>query len=253
MTKEMLFELRELFSRITQFYFGSGRESLASAGVDAGECSEYIAALKEIENTPRASDGSVADDADDMLLYTVGRIKDAFLDKNYRLAGMMASVGGRLVGVYTFPCLSRKKFFQKYVEPLRDTEGHDLYAALEERFLSLPNVSLVLKPSFSARTRDGRYFDADPDTALMEAHPVVYTLFGVLGSLLFIWSIIGYGLLTPIKNGWLVLGFFGGALFGTGLFSLLMAWIHQYMGHKATALLLVLGAALMGLSVLLGM
>ena len=59
------------------------------------------------------------------------------------------------------------------------------------------------------------------------------------------------GMALSLSSPWLILGYFGAFAFGIGLYSLSMAWVHQYMGHIPTALLTVLGALCMFLSLLL--
>lgn len=251
MTEKDLYELKDLFFRVRQFYYGAGRDTIAGAGVDKGETAEYIAALGAAEKTLFSGENTLAPDADDMLLYTVKTLSHALKEKNYRLAGDVAEVGVRLCGVYTFPCISRKRFWEKRVLPLREKHGDELFCENEERFLKEKNTRLALKPSFSARLRGARYYDEDSDAEMLEAHPVLYVLFAVFGMLLFLGAIALYAVFLGGNGVWDLLGYLGAAVFGAGLFSLPMAFIHQYMGHKLTFSLLLLGALLTALSVLL--
>ena len=252
MTEKHLFELKDLFFRVRQFYFGAGRDTLASAGVDKGETAEYVAALKKEEAAiGKEGEKTLAPDADEMLLYTVTLIKDALLSKDYRLAGDLAELGARLCGVYTFPAISRKRFFEKQIVPLREKHGDELFSELEERFLKEKNTSLVLKPSFSTRMRGARYYEEDSDAEMLEAHPVLYALFAVFGMLLFVGAIVLYALVLDGNGALDILGYLGAAAVGTGLFSLSAAFMHQYMGHKLTLSLFAVGAIFVALSVIL--
>ena len=253
MTEKHLFELKDLFFRVRQFYFGAGRDTLVSAGVDKGETAEYVAALKKEEAAiGKEEEGKpLAPDADEMLLYTVTLIKDALLSKDYRMAGDLAELGTRLCGVYVFPAISRKRFFEKQIKPLRDKHGDELFVDQEERFLMEKNAPLVLKPSFSTRMRGARYYEEDNDAQMLEAHPVLYALFAALGMLLFVGAIVLYALFFDGNGALDILGYLGAAVFGTGLFSLSAAFMHQYMGHKLTLSLFAVGTLFVLLSVML--
>jgi uncharacterized RDD family membrane protein YckC len=58
------------------------------------------------------------------------------------------------------------------------------------------------------------------------------------------------GLVLPgaMDNGWVLLGFAGGVVAGVGLFNLVAAWMHQYLGHWFTLGCLLLGGILMAVS-----
>ena len=253
MTEKSLYELKDLFFRVRQFYFGAERDALASSGVDKGETAEYIAALGQAENACFGKGGAktLASDADGMLLYTVKTLKSALKERDYRLAGDLAEVGSRLCGVYVFPFISRKRFWEKQIVPLREKHSEELFCALENDFFKEKNTAFALKPSFSTRLRGARYYEEDSDAEMLEAHPVIYTLFAVLGMLLFVGVIVAYALLLGGNGAWDILGYLGAAVFGAGLFSFPMAFIHQYMGHKLTFSLLAVGALFAALSVLL--
>lgn len=250
MTEKSLYEIKDLFFRVRQFYYGAGRDTLATAGVDKGEAAEYIAALKAAEEkcTAEESEASLPSDAADMLSYTLSTVREALKEKNYRMAGDLSEVGSRLCGVYTFPCLSRTRFWEKYVLPLKDKHGEELFSAQEERFLKEKNTSLALTPSFCTRMRGARYYEEDSDAEMLEAHPVLYTLFAVFGMLLFIGAIVLYATLLSRRSAWDILGYLGAALVGVGLFSFPMAFIHQYMGHRLTFSLMVGGAICVALA-----
>ena len=75
--------------------------------------------------------------------------------------------------------------------------------------------------------------------------------------LLFAGSVVGFGLFAglalSLSSPWLILGYLGAAAFGVGLYSLLMSFVHQYMGHTITLLLSVSGALFMLFSLLLAL
>ena len=245
-------ELRDLFYRIKQFYYGSAERTETSLAVSAGEVTEYVDALKRMEGECAAHTEELPADAPLLLSRTCALLREAFLDKNYRLAGDLADMGIRLLGVYFFPAMRRRQFVKKVLVPLRDKHMVDILAEEEAAFLALPDSRLLLRPCFSAVRTGGHYSDEDADSSFFGAHPLLYTLFALFGALLFFGAIVGYAWFTAavmaVANAWVLLGYLGAILFGIGLFSVLMAWVRQYMGHTATLLLLGIGAALMALS-----
>ena len=257
MTEKQLLALKDIFFRIKQFYYGVSDKPLSAASMTAGDSAEYIATLKTAEATLFAPESgkTVAPDAESMLRTLCAEIRTALVEKNVRLAGDLSALGVRLVGVYTFPYMSRRDFVKKCLVPLREKHEVALFAAEEQAFLSEGQLSLRLSPSFAPR--EGRYYEDDADEALKLAHPVVYGIFVLLGILLFAGCIVGFGLLAGIglslSSPWLILGYFGAAAFGVGLYSFLMAFVHQYMGHTLTLLLGGGGALSMLLSLLLAL
>ncbi len=244
-------ELKDLFYRIKQFYYGSSERTETALAVSAGEVTEYVAALKNAAERCAVAEDLPAD-APLLLSRTCMLLSEAFHDKNYRLAGDLADMGIRLLGVYFFPAMSRQQFVKKVLLPLREKHSDDILAEEEAAFLAAPNSRLLLRPCFSVPQTQGHYAEDDTDSGFFSAHPVLYVLFALLGALLFFGAIVGYawftGAVLSVTGAWILLGYLGSILFGIALFSLLMAWVRQYMGHTATLLLLGIGIALMGLS-----
>jgi len=257
MTEKQALSLKDIFFRIKQFYYGVSDKPLSAANMSVGEASEYIALLKEAETTlflPIAGK-TLASDADEMLSILCMEVRAALVDKNIRLAGDLAALGVRLIGVYTFPFMSRRDFVRKCLAPLREKHEISLFAEREADFLAGGHLPFRLSPSFAPR--EGRYYEDDADEALKLAHPILYGVFLLFGILLFAGSIIGFGVLAGVglslSSPWLILGYFGAAAFGAGLYSLLMAFAHQYMEHILTLLLSVGGLASMLCSLFLAL
>ena len=256
MTEKQAAELKDLFFRIKQFYFGMSDRTESAARMVAGESMEYIAALKTAEATLFGSGEGKAlpADADETLLSVCTEIRLALGGKNIRLAGDLALLGIRLLGVYTFPYMGRARFVKKHLLPFREKHGVGYFTAWEAEFLAGKNAFFRLRPVFSHS--EGYYYEDDADEALSVAHPLLYRAFLLLGMLLFIGSVVGYGFLAgalSLSSGWLVLGYLGAAALGAGLFSLLLAWVRQYLGHLPTALLLGGGALIALLSLVLAL
>ncbi len=255
MTEQNIYILKDLFYRVKQFYFGTSDKTLSAANMSSGEASEYIAALKEAEKDLfTENDGSCPDDADTMLLCALRLIKEALTEKNFRLAGDIADAAVHLSGVYTFPYLSRKRFFDKHLTPLREKHEQAFFSEEEALFLSGENTKIRLRPVFRRPHHADYYYEEDSDSEMAKAHPILYTLFAVMGILLFVGSIAAYGILTvalSLSGAWCILGYFGAILLGISLFSLLMAWIRQYMGHILTVSAFLIGLISITTSILL--
>lgn len=250
-----LFVLKDIFYRYRQFYYGSSDKTDSVARADAGEATEYIAELRRVcAALPNHAEG-LPDDALPMLLRLCELMREALVAKHYRFAGALGDVGIRLCGVYGFPYLSRERFFEQMLIPLRAEFGEELFSEEEALFLSAPPVRTVLRPVFRRGRTEGHYYTADHDEEFRAAHPVLYGLFLGTGALLFLGCIALYLLLTnlwlPVLSGWTLLGVLGAAACGAALVSLVMSFIRQYMGHITTACLGAVGLLLCALPYIL--
>lgn len=255
MTEAWMQDAKELFFRVKQFYYGSAERTEASLAVSAGEVSDYVSALRATCAACLSAQTQDREDGPRMTARVASLIADALQERDYRLAGDLADVGIRLTGVYSFPYLSRKAFVKKVLCPLREKHGAHILAEEEAEFLALPDKKVFLRPSFRTPREEGHYVVQHADDSLRYAHPVLYFVFLLFGALVFFGAIVGYSALTmgvlQISGGFVLLGLLGSTLFGVGLFSLLMTFVRQYMGHAATLLCLLGGGMLMGLSWLL--
>ena len=256
MTEARMLETKELFFRVKQFYYGSAERTETSLAVSVGEVADYVGALRAAAVACQAeAQGEQKDDAPYLLARVAELVADALQDRNYRLAGDLADVGIQWVGVYSFPYIGRKRFVKTALLPLREKHGSDLLLEEERLLLSHPDGRVLLRPSFRPPREEGHYVSEHADDSFRRAHPVLYVAFMILGALVFFGAIAGYMALTAgafaMSGGFVLLGLLGSVLFGVGLFSLLMTFIRQYMGHGATVFLLAAGAVLMGISWLL--
>ncbi len=248
MEKRRLLAAKDVFCRIKQFYYGSREGLRVTAAEDVGKTADYLAALGTLEEAFRDAEGESAR----LVLSCADKIREALKDKNFRLAGDLAHLGVRLCGVFDFPFFSRRRFYETVVLPLEDKHGIAFFEDEGREFLAGKDVKPLLHPTFAKKEPSLRYADADADGDFALAHPWLYRLFTVLGLLLLALPILLYAVLTRELSGAAkILGFFGAAALGVSLDSLLLAFVRQYMGHIATALLAALGAALVGISLLL--
>ncbi|MBO5755275.1 MAG: hypothetical protein J6R89_04360 [Clostridia bacterium] len=256
MTEACMREVKDLFFRVKQFYYGSAERTEISLAVSVGEVADYVGALKAASTACLAEEkDKEKDDAPHMLARMLDLVAEALQDRNYRLAGDLADVGIQLMGVYSFPYISRKRFVKTALLPLREKHGEELLLEEEKLLLSRPDGRVALRPSFRSPREEGHYVSEHADDSFRRAHPILYVAFMVLGALVFFGAVAGYTALTTavfgLSGGFVLLGLLGSVLFGMGLFRLLMTFIRQYMGHGVTLFLLVTGGALMGISWLL--
>lgn len=102
----------------------------------------------------------------------------------------------------------------------------------------------------------GFWFSPMSDEAFKADHPRLYGLLVFIGIFLLILPMAAFlaAAITqlPDKNSpWLLLGTAGGFVAGVGLFNIVAAWLHQYLGHWVTIISIGLGAAMMAASWLL--
>lgn len=252
--KDML-PSKDLFCRVRQFYFGANEKPLSAAEADTRDAADYIAAIRREEAALAAFTG----ECPRLLLRCLGMIKTALTEKNYRMAGDLSDVGIRLCDVFFFPFLSRRAFVKQAVRPFEDRHECAFFAAegedTEAAFLAGRDTPFRLRPFFGRDRHAGHYAEGDYDAEFRAAHPALYRCFLALGLLLFFGAFVLYWVLAHRvfgKDGaLLVLGYIGAGALGTGLFSLLLSFIRQYMGHVLTALLLGGGLCLAALPLLI--
>lgn len=102
----------------------------------------------------------------------------------------------------------------------------------------------------------GFWFTPLADESFKADHPRLYGLLVFIGIFLLILPMAAFlaAAITqlPDKNSpWLLLGTAGGFAAGIGLFNIVAAWLHQYLGHWVTIISIGLGAAMMAASWLL--
>lgn len=108
-----------------------------------------------------------------------------------------------------------------------------------------------VKPYFSKKAPDNKweYFSAASDEDFKKLHPRGYSLLCVIGVAALMLPQIIYLVyciaINPAPEEWpLALGYAGTFIIGIGLFNVVAAWIHQYLGHLLTVICLLGGAVL---------
>lgn len=245
--------VKDLFCRIRQFYFGTSDRPLSAASVDTREAADYVAAIRTQLQQLSAFSGQ----APELLSLCLSHTMAALKDKNYRMAGDLSDAGIRLCGVYFFPFLSREAFCRDVLLPLEEKHEFHFFENEEaaKAFRCDRDSTCHLTPYFGRQKSESHYLDGDMDAEFQQAHPVLYRLFLYLGLVLFVGCFVLYYLLSHTifhKSGsLLLLGYVGTFGVGMGLFSLLMSFIRQYMGHVVTFLALGLGLLCAALPLLL--
>jgi len=114
------------------------------------------------------------------------------------------------------------------------------------------------KPKFQRKAPKNKweYFSAESDASFKYLHPIGYKILcgiGIIALLLPMVIYLTYTLaINPAPNEWtLILGQAGTFIIGIGLFNIVAAWIHQYLGHFLTFICIFGGGVLTALSLFL--
>ncbi|HWP21280.1 MAG TPA: hypothetical protein VN417_00960 [Candidatus Cryosericum sp.] len=106
-----------------------------------------------------------------------------------------------------------------------------------------------IKPVFnrSMPKHAASYFSMDSDERFKREHPKAYPLLAFIGGTALLLPMLSFIAITQFiwlapNSPWLMLGCLGSFVFGIGLFNIVAAWLHQYLGHAVTAVCLSLGA-----------
>ena len=94
------------------------------------------------------------------------------------------------------------------------------------------------------------YLSPSSDEEFKAAHPVAYGVLITIGLVVLflpclVFAVAGGRAAGNPNNGWILLGVLGGFVSGVGLFNLVAAWLHQYLGHVFTLACLLVGGGLM--------
>ena len=95
------------------------------------------------------------------------------------------------------------------------------------------------------------YFMPDSDDDFKAEHPRLYPLLVILGCVAFIAPLLVYCLWIGEANLWALLGVAGAFIMGIGMFNIVAAILHQYLGHVVTVGCFLLGSVMIGVSLLL--
>lgn len=114
---------------------------------------------------------------------------------------------------------------------------------------------MKVRPRYSkyAPKNSWEYFLPNADNDFKAMHPVAYgwlRAFGVIALLLpmIIYLIVCFMNPYVFNNGFIMLGYAGSIMIGIGLFNIMAAFVHQYLGHKMTIICLGGGSFLVVLT-----
>ena len=93
------------------------------------------------------------------------------------------------------------------------------------------------------------YFDPSSDDEFKAAHPVGYFFFVMLSIIALFLPCILFGNVVGHacgwENGWIMLGCFGGFVFGIGLFNYAAIIVKQFLGHWVSIISFLIGGTMM--------
>lgn len=146
-------------------------------------------------------------------------------------------------------CLGKRNIysFDKEILAFQKTYGKEYFADFKKA-----------KPKFQKKAPRNKweYFSAKSDESFKYLHPIGYKILCLIGATVLLLPMAVYGAYTlfinPAPNEWtLVLGLAGTFIVGIGLFNIVAAWIHQYLGHFLTFICIFGGGALTAFSLFL--
>lgn len=116
------------------------------------------------------------------------------------------------------------------------------------------NVNKI-SPRFSRKAPKNyaEFFSRSSDNDFKRAHPVGYVFLLLIGMFVLFTPMVAYIayiiFINPCPNEWtIMLGWAGTFAIGVGLFNIVGAWIHQYLGHGVTLGCILGGAAVTALA-----
>ena len=121
-----------------------------------------------------------------------------------------------------------------------------------------PEKKNPIKPVFNRKLPQNAasYFSRDSDIRFQLEHPKAYPLLEFFGGTALLLPMLSFIAITQFiwlapNSPWLMLGCLGSLVFGIGLFNIVAAWLHQYLGHAVTVGCLSLGALMVAISCLI--
>lgn len=137
--------------------------------------------------------------------------------------------------------------FRKELKSFQRKYGKRYFAFIDE-----------VKPHFTKKAPKNKweFFSPESDEEFKKLHPIGYKILVAAGIIALMLPQIIYlvyiTVINPAPNEWtIMLGYVGSFIVGIGLFNIIAAWIHQYLGHLLTILCLLGGTALTLLSMYL--
>ncbi len=173
-----------------------------------------------------------------LLLYCINTlleiIKEGNSQKNFDFADTVHNIPEIFIG--------KRNYYSFYhdIKSFRNKYGKNYFPNFKRLY---PRFQKKLPKNFF------EYFSPDSDITFKLLHPVAYNIITTVGCLVLFapaFIYIAYVLfINPAPSEWpMILGFWGSFVFGIGLFNIVAAFIHQYLGHFVTAICLTLGAVI---------
>ncbi len=171
------------------------------------------------------------------LLYCIETLKELISEGNADIIHDFAEISAVAVEVYLGQC--KGKVFRQLRKNFCETYGHSYWAK-----------GIYAQPKFNRRAPENwkQFFSSDSDEDFKRQHSKRYNLLVACGMTALLLPILLCVLhLTFIypaeQNAWVILVLLGSFTAGVGLFNIVAAFVHQYLGHRVTAVCLLVGTA----------
>ena len=146
-------------------------------------------------------------------------------------------------------CLGKRNIysFNQEIQSFQKRYGKEYFSGFKK-----------VKPKFQRKAPKNKwkYFSAASDVSFKYLHPIGYRILCGIGIVALLLPMVIYLVYTlaikPAPNEWtLLLGQAGAFIIGIGLFNIVAAWIHQYLGHLLTFICIFGGGMLTAISLFL--
>lgn len=227
MTNEMYEEIQNAFADIRFDPLGSIRAEMT-----------LKTAKRELKKEKETEDSK-------LLIYCIDTMFDILNEGNREKIYDFADV------VHNIPeiCMGQRNFysFREEIKVFRIKYGEKYFSAFNK-----------INPRFSKKApkNSWMYFLPGSDDDFKKQHPVAYGFLCALGLIALFAPVIAYLIVCYMNhhvfdNGFVMLGFAGSFMIGIGLFNIVAAFVHQYLGHIMTLICIGGGGTLVAVTLAL--
>lgn len=206
---------------------------------------KYVTAISSIKEARRKINMYSAPDEKKILLYCIDTLFEILNEGDEKKLFAYTGVIRNIPEIY----MQKRNLysFRQEIRAFQRKYGKHYFTFIDE-----------IKPHFTKKAPQNKweYFSPSADVDFKLLHPMGYKIFCLMGVAALMLPQILYMayclFINPAPNEWpQILGVIGTFIMGVGLFNIVAAWIHQYLGHLLTAVCLLGGAALTALSLYL--
>ncbi len=180
-----------------------------------------------------------------LLLYCINTLLEIIKEENSQKIFDFADTVHNIPEIF----IGKRNYFSFYYEikSFRNKYGKNYFPNFRKLY---PRFQKKLPKNFAD------YFSPDSDITFKLLHPIAYNIITIIACTVFLGPVFSYTayvlFINPAPSEWtMILGVAGSFIFGIGLFNIVAAFVHQYLGHLVTIVCLTLGTAITFISLYL--